>query len=173
MNRLEKASLIQSLKESFANSEASFLVGYKGLSVAQMQMLRREIRSKGGKLKVAKNRLVRRAIGDVDGACDLDSYLKDQLGVVFASDEFTQVAKVLVDFSKGNPAFRLVAGCLDTVVIDTKKISMLAELPSKDVLLAKLCGTLNAPISGVAQVLNMVTLKLLFVLKQVGELKRQ
>ncbi len=169
MNRQEKASLIETLKNDFAQSEASFLVGYKGLSVAQMQELRREVRSKGGKLKIAKNRLVKRAIEDVDGACDLHDHLKDQLGVVFATQEFTQVAKALADFSKKNPAFSLVAGCLDSELIDKDKISILASLPSKDVLLAQVCGTLQAPLSGLANVLNALVLRLLWVLKKVAE----
>jgi len=169
MNRQEKASLVKVLKDDFTNSEASFLVGYKGLSVSQMQILRRDICPKGGKLKIAKNRIVKLAIGEVDGACDLHSYLKDQLGVVFATSEFHQVAKVLVDFSKKNPALSVVVGCLDSEVIDKDKISVLALLPSKDVLLAQLCGTINAPASGIASVMNTVVLKLLCTIKKVSE----
>jgi len=171
MNRQQKESLIATLKDEFAKAEASFLVGYKGLSVAQMQTLRREIRAKGGKLRVAKNRLVKRAIGEVDGVCALESYLQDQLGVVFADQEFTQVAKVLSDFSKDNPALSLVVGCLESELIDKAKISQLASLPSKEVLLAQVCGTLNAPITKLANVLNIMILRLLWTLKQVGEKK--
>lgn len=171
MNRQEKTSLVASLKEDFAKSEAAFLVGYKGLSVAKMQTLRREIRAKGGKLKVAKNRLVRLAVSDVDGVCDLSDHLKDQLGVVFASQEFTQVAKVLTDFSESNPALSLVAGCLESEFIDKEKISLLASLPSKDILLGQLCGTLQAPVSGFASVLNTLVVRLLWTLKQVAEKK--
>jgi len=172
MNRQQKASLIESLKNDFSSSQASFLVGYQGLSVAQMQTLRRAVRSKGGKLKIAKNRLIKRAVGEVDGVCALQVHLKDQLGVVFAADEFTQVAKVLSDFSKENSALSLVAGCLGTELIDKEKISQLAMLPSKDVLLAQLCGTLQAPTTKLAALLNTMVVRLLWTLKQVGEKKQ-
>ena len=172
MNRQEKASLIDSLKDDFKNAQASFLVGYRCLSVPQMQELRRGIRAKGGKLRIAKNRLVKRAVGDVKAACVLDEHLKDQVGVVFAADDFTQVAKVLHDFSKDNPALSLVAGCLDSELLDKTKISRLATLPSKDLLLAQLCGTLKGPITGLANVLNVMILRLLWTLRQVGEKKQ-
>ena len=171
MNRQQKESLIATLKDDFANAQASFLVGYKGLSVAQMQTLRREIRAKGGKLRIAKNRLVKRAVGEVDGACALESYLKDQLGVVFAADEFTEVAKVLSNFSKDNPALSLVVGCLESELIDKAKISQLATLPSKEVLLSQVCGTLQAPTVKFVNLLNVMILRLLWTLKQVGDKK--
>lgn len=172
MNRQQKESLIETLKDDFSGAQASFLIGFQGLSVAQMQTLRREIRAKGGKLKVAKNRLVRRAINELDGVCDLSGHLKNQLGVVFASDAFTDVAKVLADFSKDHPALNLVIGCLESELIDKEKISQLASLPSRDVLLAQVCGTLKAPVSGLANVLNMLMLKLLWTLRQIGEKKQ-
>lgn len=172
MNRQQKTELIDSLKNDFKNSQASFLVGYKGLSVSQMQELRRAIRANGGHLKIAKNRLVKRAIGEVDGVCELESHLKDQLGVVFATNEFTQVAKVLSNFSKENPALSLVVGCLESEIIDENKILQLALLPSRDVLLGQVCATLNAPIAGLARSLNAVILKLLWALKQVSEKKQ-
>jgi len=172
MNREQKAALIESLKNDFRNSEASFLVGYKGLSVGQMQTLRRAVRAKGGKLKVAKNRLVRRAVSEVDGVCALEDHLKEQLGVVFAADEFTQVAKALAEFSKENPALTLVSGCLGAEVIDKAKISQLALLPSADVLLGQLAGTLQAPTTKLAALLNTMVVRLLWTLKQVGDKKQ-
>lgn len=171
MNRKEKTSLIGLLQDDFSNSQAAFLIGYQGLTVAQLQTLRKEVRAQGGKVKVAKNRLVRRAINDLDGISDLSGQLKNQLGVVFAGEGFTNVAKVLVNFSKENAAFSLVAGCLSSELISKEKISQLATLPSKEVLLAQLCGTLNAPISGVVGALNMVVLKPLWALKQVADQK--
>lgn len=172
MNRQKKASLIELLKDDFTKAKASFLVNYKGLSVAQMQTLRREVRAKGGKIRVAKNRLIKRAIDDVDGVCDLESHLKDQLGIVFAADDFTGVAKVLFDFSNEHPALTLVVGCLETELIDKDKISQLASLPSREILLAQLCGTLEAPMLDLANVLNVLVLRLLWTLKQIAEKKQ-
>ncbi len=173
MNREQKSLLIKELSNNFENAEATFLVDYQGLTVAQMQTLRRGLRSKGGQLKIAKNRLVKRAISEVDVVCkELPDYLKKQLGMVFAGKDFTEVAKVLSDFSKENEALSLVVGCLDAQLIDAEKIAKLASLPSKEVLLGKVCGTLQAPIAAVPRVLNSLVLKMLYALKQVEQTKK-
>ena len=88
--------------------------------MAQMQALRREIRAKGGRLKVAKNRLVKRAIDQVDGACDLDEHLKDQLGIVFAADEFTDVVFV-IDKTDDilDPSIDYIFGSLDVMCLNS------------------------------------------------------
>lgn len=172
MNRKEKASLIGLLQDDFSTSQAAFLVGYQGLTVAQMETLRKEVRAKGGKLKVAKNRLVRRAVTDIEGTCELGGQLKNQLGVVFAGEGFTDIAKVLVNFSKENAAFSIVAGCLESELINKEKITRLATLPSKEILLAQMCGTIKAPVSNLVGVLNMIVLKPLFALKQIEAQKQ-
>ncbi|MFC1841628.1 50S ribosomal protein L10 [Candidatus Dependentiae bacterium] len=172
MNRQEKTVVVENLKKDLLSSEAAFLVVYRGLNVEKMQQLRSDLRSKGGFLKVAKARLMKRAVEGEDGICDLSEFFKDQVGVVFAKEEVADVAKVLSDFSKENKALDLVAGYFDSQVVAKDKIAQIASLPPKDVLLAQLCGTLNAPIAGLARVLNMVVLKMLFALKQIGEQKK-
>lgn len=172
MNRQEKASLIGLLQDDFSSSQAAFLVGYQGLTVAQLEKLRKEVRAKGGKLKVAKNRLVRRAITDIDGVCDLGGQLKNQLGVVFAGSGFTDIAKVLVTFSKEHAALNIVAGCLESELINKEKIARLATLPSREILLSQLCGTIKAPISNLVCALNMIVLKPLWALKQIEAQKQ-
>jgi len=172
MNRQQKAIVVEELKKSLLGSKAAFLVGFRGLNVSQMQGLRSDLRSKGGSLKVAKARLMKRA---VDGETDIEQlapFFKDQIGIVFAQEQFSDVAKILSDFSKKNEALNLVAGYLEATVIDKGRISQIASLPPKEVLLAQVCGTLNAPIVGMVRSLNMIILKLLFVLKQVGEKKK-
>jgi large subunit ribosomal protein L10 len=172
MNRLEKASLVGLLQDNFSHSQAAFLVGYQGLTVAQLEVLRREVRAKGGAVKVAKNRLVRRAIADMDGTCELSDHLKNQLGVVFAGTGFTDVAKVLINFSKENGAFSIVAGCLESELLSKEKIVRLAMLPSKEILLAQMCGTIKAPVSNLVSALNMIVLKPLWALKQIEAQKQ-
>ena len=172
LNREQKISLIASLRSDFSSAQASFLVGVKGLSVAQMQILRREICAKGGRLRVAKNRLLKLAIADVDTVCALEGYLKEQVGVVFAADEFTQVAKVLFDFSKSNPALSLVVGCLESGLIDKEKIVLLAALPSKEVLLGRMLGAMQSPTTGLVFVLNGMMLKLMWALKRIADQKK-
>ncbi|MFC1842136.1 50S ribosomal protein L10 [Candidatus Dependentiae bacterium] len=172
MNRQEKELVVEGLKKGLLSSQASFLVVYKGLNVEKMQQLRSDLRSKGGSLKVAKARLMKRAVDGEPGVSGLGDFFKDQIGLVFAEKEVADVAKILSDFSEKNEALELIAGYFDSKVIAKEKISQIASLPSRDVLLAQLCGTLQAPISGLARVLNMVVLKLLFALKQIEKQKK-
>lgn len=153
MNRQQKELVVQLLREQFTQSPASFVVGYKGLTVVQMQELRRKVRASGGSLKVTKARLMKLA---VDSNTEmLKPYFKEQVGIVFANQEATAVAKALYDFSKNHEALQLVAGQFESQLLDKKAIARIAMLPSRDQLLAILCGTLQAPISALARVINM------------------
>lgn len=172
MNRQGKMAVVESLHNDFSQSKAAFVVGFQGLTVAQMKTLRTELRKQGGKFKVAKARLMKRAAQGIEGAQDLTPVLHNQIGLVFATKEAPAVAKVLQDFSKENEALKLIGGCMDTMVLDGNSVIRIASLPPKEVLLAQVCGTLKAPMAGLAGVLNAVTLKLLMTLKQVGEKKQ-
>ncbi len=171
MNREQKATLVASLKDEFSQSKASFLVNFRGLTVEQVQNLRKGLRSKGGNMKVAKARLMKLAAEDMPEAQVMLPFFKEQIGLVFAKEEVSSIAKVLSDFAKDNKALTIVAGSLDQALLDEVAIKKIASLPSKEILLAQLCGTLKAPIASLATVLTMVQLKLLWTLKQIGEKK--
>jgi len=146
MKKQQKQAAIQNLEARFSGSEGAFLVNYQGLSVSQLKKLRFELDSKGGSLKVAKNRLAKIALKDISKCHGLDSLLKGQLAYVFAQGEITSVAKVLTDFAKENDKLKVVAGCSDSKVYDAKTVARLGSLPSREVLLSQLCGVLNAPV---------------------------
>lgn len=157
MNRQEKEHVLKSLQNDFSASNAAFLVGVKGLTVSQLQKLRKDLRPKGGKLKVTKARLMKIAADDVgDGLDVLNPFFKDQIAVVFAGNEPSGIAKVLFDFSKTNTSLKLIAGCFDKQLLNEQSIKQVAQLPSKEVLLAMLCGTLQAPVAQLARVLNIL-----------------
>lgn len=157
MNREEKALVIQDLKESFSGCQASFLVGYRGLTVNQLQILRRKLGENSGNLTVAKARLMKRAVDGVEGYDQMASYFKDQVGLVFADKEPTTIAKVLYDFSKNNGALQLVVGYFDKQVLSSAQIVRIASLPSREVLLAQIAGMLKSPIAGMVNVLHIVS----------------
>jgi large subunit ribosomal protein L10 len=156
MNRQEKSSVISSLKDQFSQGQGSIVVGYKGLTVSQLQILRRGIRQNGGSFKVTKARLMRLAAQDASNAQELVPFFKDQIGVVFTNDQSTAVLKFLHTFAKENEALKVVAGSLESRLFDKATLARLASLPSREVLLAQLCGTLKAPISKLAYVLQEV-----------------
>ncbi len=172
MNRQQKERVVQSLREQFSQSPASFLVEYKGLTVNQLRNLRSQLREQGATFKVAKTRLMRIAVEDLAGSQTLAPYFKEQIGVVFASDQPPAVAKVLHEFSKIHAALALVMGQLDAELLNPEAIKMIATLPSKEVLLANLCGSLKAPIAGLHMVLKIQLIQLVLVLKKIADSKQ-
>ncbi|MCL4380266.1 50S ribosomal protein L10 [Candidatus Dependentiae bacterium] len=147
MNKQQKQEFVLSLRQQFQASPASFLVGYKGLSVADMTTLKKALGKQGATLKVAKMRLVKKAVDGVEGVEQLSPFCENQLGVVFVGQEPNAVAKVLYDFAKEKEKLVIVAGCIERAFVDKEEIVILATLPSREVLLAQLCATLQAPLA--------------------------
>lgn len=171
MNRQQKENVVETLKHDFENSQASFLVGYKGLNVAQVLKLRKQLRQQGGSFKVAKVTLMKRVVKDMPAIEKLTPFFKDQVALVFAHHESPAIAKLLYDFAKENHQLTVLAGCMDSMLLSKETVKILASLPSKEVLLAQVCGTLKSPITGLVYVLNMLILRLMFVLKKIEEKK--
>lgn len=169
MNRQQKEGLVELLRQEFADAQASFLVDYKGLTVGSLHTLRKQLREKNGTFRVAKARLMKRAIDGVDGVDELLQYMHGQVGLVFAADDVAAVAKALHTFVQANEKMKLLAGFVDSRVLNSNNVVRIASLPSKDIMLAQLCGTMKAPINNFAGVLNMLILRLLLVLKQIAE----
>ena len=172
MNRQQKENVVETLRKNFSDSTASFLVGYRGLSVSQLQALRNDLRKHGGTMRVTKARLMKRAVDGVDTVQEMSPYFKDQVALVFSSNEAPAVAKALHSFSKENEALSIVVGCLEDQLLDAQGVVRIASLPSKEVLLAQLLGTLQAPTRGLVMVLNMQVLRLLWTLKAIAENKK-
>jgi len=172
MNRQQKELVVSLLKKNFIASQALFLVKFQGLTVNQMQNLRRTLNKEGGELRVAKARLIKRAVeGNKTKA--LASFCKDQIGVVFVSSEVSAIAKVLYNFSKKQDALRLIVGFLDTQLLNNQEIIRIASLPSKKILLTQVCGAIKAPVANFIMVLRMPIFKFLWILKQLIEKKEK
>lgn len=172
MNRQQKESMVALLQDHFSASTASFVVGVSGLTVAQLESLRGKLRTQGGKLQITKVRLMKRAMLDMDSVSGMDVFLKNQIGLVFAEKEVSSIAKTLSDFAKANEPFKILGGCMESSVLHPEMISMVASLPSREVLLGQLAGTLQAPIANFAVVLNQLMARLAYVLKAVEEKKQ-
>jgi large subunit ribosomal protein L10 len=155
MNREQKNHIIQSLISDFNNSEACFLVGVQGLSVGQVQGLRKKL-TKNAKIRVAKNTLLDIAANDIEGIKELAPHFKKQIALVFVKQEVPAVAKELHTMSKESDKFTLLAGYFDKQVIDQNTIKHIATIPSKEVLIARLCGLLKFPAARLAYALNEI-----------------
>ncbi len=169
MNRQEKSSAIEILKNEFQSNEAAFIVGMQGMTVAQVESLRRGVRTQGGKFQVAKNSLLRLATKDIPSVQKLSPYFKDQVAVIFVSKEASSVAKLICNVSEENEHLKIVAGCYESRVFDQDMVKFLGSLPPKDIMVAQLCGLLKAPIAQHVSVLNQIIARLLYVLKQASE----
>ena len=156
MNRQEKESAIKEVVELFRSSEAAFVVNYKGLPVALMQVLRKALFESGSSFKVTKARLMKIAFKDFQGTEEFSEHFKDQVGLVFVKKDISIVAKKLVTFSGANPALNIVSGYFESRVLDKNKIKFIASLPSREALIAQLAGTLQAPISCFARALQLI-----------------
>lgn len=159
MNRQEKSQVVAALKDQFSQSTGSIIVGYRGLSVNQLQKLRRGIRQNGGTFKVTKARLMKLAAENIETAQPLLPYLKEQVGLVFLDKQDPAIIKYLHTFSKENESFKMVAGSLEAKLVDAATLTRLALLPSREVLLAQVCGILKAPITKLAFVIQEISTK--------------
>lgn len=163
MNRQQKAAVIAQLHDKVAHAAATFVVGYRGLTVSQLHTLRTDLRKVGGEFKVAKARLIKKAVAQI-GSGAFDKYqelLHDQIGIVFADKEAPAVAKTLHNFSKDHAVLTIVAGTFEASFFDKAGVERIALLPGREQLLAQLCGTLNAS-----------AVRLVCVLKKIEELKQ-
>ena len=170
MNRQDKEEIIASLKRDFSSHNASFVVNYSGLNVEQMTKLRNEVRRNGGQLKITKTTLMRRALHDtsVEG---LSPYIKNQIALIFVQEDSTNIAKVLNEFAEKHDQLGIIAGWVFERVFDSKSVKMLASLPSREVLLAQLCATLNAPIAKAVRTLQAIIAKPVHAVQQIKEKK--
>lgn len=171
MNRQEKELVIESLRADFGKSQATFLVGVKGLTVSQLQQLRRNLGAKNGKMRLAKNTLTKIVSEEIPGMSELAPYLKNQIAIVFAMGESPAVAKVLWDIAQENEKVALVIGSFESRIIDKEMIKFLALLPARPILAAQLCAAVQAPLVHHVRLLHRVVVSLLWVLNKAQESK--
>jgi len=152
LERAQKREVVTALHDVFANTGVVVVAHYAGLTVAQMTKLRSEMRSAGGRVKVAKNRLAKLALEGTDakGIADL---LEGPTCLAFSDDPIT-APKIAVKFARANEKFVILGGAMGAAVLDAKGVTSLGDLPSLDELRGKLVGLLEAPASKIARTLN-------------------
>lgn len=173
MNRHQKEAAVAEVRELFSQTQAAFLVNYQGMSVSHLQSLRRALRESNGVFKVTKATLMKKATQEIDGIDKFSVQFKDQVGLVFAKDDISSVAKKLKMFSEQNEALKLLAGFFEARVLSQQEVEYLASLPARDVLLAQVVGTMQAPIASFVRLMNLLIVRLLFVLKAIEEAKAE
>lgn len=149
LSREQKEAVIAEVMDLLSNSKLTVLAQYAGLSVKDMQNLRRAARENGTEIKVVKNRLFRLAASKVESLKDADlSEFSEQLVYAFNSDDEVAPAQVLAKFAKDHDALKMVAGLqADGAVLAGDDVKALAALPSKNELIAQVIATLSAPLN--------------------------
>ncbi|CAG0935123.1 50S ribosomal protein L10 [Geobacter sp.] len=156
MNRQTKQQQVAELHDKLKRAKAVFLADFRGMNVEQATMLRNELRAAAIEYKVAKNTLLELASKETDKE-SLSPHYAGPTAIAFSYDDPVAAAKVLSKFAKTQAnTFKLKAGVLSGKPITVSDIQALADLPSREVLIAKLLGTINAPVANFVGVLAAV-----------------
>jgi large subunit ribosomal protein L10 len=168
--RPEKVAVVEEVKDKFRSSDAVIITEYRGLTVRDLQELRRSLRDAGGEYRVYKNTLVRRATASLD--LELDEHLLGPTALTFVGEkadgtpgDVVTVAKALKTFAKSNPLLVLKGGVLGDSLLDQAAISQLAEVAPREELLARLAGGMAAPMQNFASLLNALPQKFAYALQ--------
>ena len=162
--RAEKVAVVDEVRERLSSSSATLLTEYRGLKVGELAELRRNLRSAGGDFKIYKNTLVRFAVRDL--GIDIDeSVLTGPTAVAFVEGDAAAVAKALRDYSRTNPNLVLKGGVMGTKSLSADDAKALADLPSREVLLAQLAGAFQAPMAKLAGLLQALPRNMAYGLK--------
>lgn len=169
LNQEEKAKSIVAVQEKLKTVKMAIVTEYRGLTVAQMTRLRREIRQASGEYQVIKNTLMRRALKDTSYG-SLDSLLGGPTGWVFGYEDPVTLSKALVKFIEGNGKLTIKGGLLEGEFMDQAKVKVLAQMPSLAELQAKLLSLMQAP---AVQLLRLIQEPGARVVRLLGALRKE
>jgi large subunit ribosomal protein L10 len=170
MARPEKVAIVEEIKERLDSVQGAVIVDYRGLNVAAVTELRKQLRDAGVEFKVLKNTLTRRA-AEEKGLDDLLPLLNGPTAIAFGYNDPVAPAKILNNFARTNPALELKGGLLEGKVLDVNGVKALAELPSREELLAQVVRGMQAPIAGMVNVLQGTIRNFVYALEAVRKQK--
>ena len=152
MARADRQAAVEEIVESFNDSDGAVLTDYRGLTVKQLQDLRRSL-GENANYAVVKNTLAKIAANQV-GISGFDDILTGPTAIAFINGDVVEAAKGLRDFAKANPALIIKGGVLDGNILDAKEVAKLADLESREVLLGKMAGAMLASLSQAVYLFN-------------------
>jgi large subunit ribosomal protein L10 len=162
--RPAKVAVVDEVRERLSSADAALLTEYRGLNVGDISRLRQSVRAAGGSYKIYKNTLVRLAVREI-GLEELVSLLEGPTAIAFVDGDAALVAKALRDFARGNPSLVVKGGVLGTRILTAADAGALAELPSREELLARIAGALAAPMQQFASLLQAVPAKFAYAVQ--------
>jgi len=170
ITRKEKKQVIDELKDKFSKAESAILTDYRGLDVDKISELRARLREENVEYKVVKNTLARIAAKE-SGLDVLEEHLVGPTAIAFSYDDPVAPAKILNKFEKESKIMKVKMGLVEGKLVDYDEIKVLAELPSRDVLIAQTLAGLQSPIAGLVNVLNGPIRELVYTLKAIQDKK--
>ena len=170
MARPEKEAVVKELTDKFSSAKSLVITDYLGLNVAEITELRSKLREAGVEFKVVKNTLATIAANDVEME-EMTEYFSGPTAIAFGEDDAVSPAKILVEFAKDHEVLEIKAGLLNGEIISKDKVESLAEIPSREELLAKAFASMKAPLTGLVNVLQGNIRGLVQVLNQIKEEK--
>jgi len=169
--RADKVAVVDEVRGRLAASDGAVLTEYRGLTVSELATLRRELAAAGGDYKVYKNTLVRLAIADSPQEAVRD-LLVGPTAIAFVQGDVSAVAKALRDFSRGNPNLVIKGGIVGDGLLSASEMTVLADLPPRQTLLAQFAGALSAPMQQLAGLIEALPRNLAYGLSALLEQKR-
>jgi large subunit ribosomal protein L10 len=162
---LFRQRMASSVKEGVSKKTSTFVVSYRGISSAKMNILRKDLKRKKAQVLVSKTSVARIALKEAKYE-DLAGHIEGQMALVLSNADASEVSKVLIKFAKDYTGFIVRGGMLDGVFLTQEQIKTLSDLPSREVLLAKFLATCAAPLTRFSSSLNAKTRDMISILKQ-------
>jgi large subunit ribosomal protein L10 len=166
--RPEKVAVVNEVRDRLSSADAAILTEYRGLNVTEIANLRRSLREAGGEYTIYKNTLVRFAVREL-GLSELEALLVGPTAIAFVDGDAASVAKSLRDFARTNQNLVIKGGILGTTVLSAADTTALADLPSREQLLAQIAGALAAPLQQLAGLLEAIPRSFAYGIRALAE----
>jgi large subunit ribosomal protein L10 len=170
LDRASKEKLLDDYNRGFAKSPNAFVVGYRNMTVPQVDALRAKVRASGGRYQVVKNRLALIAVKDTP-LQPLSEHFQGPTAIAYSGQDAVGLAKVLTEFAKGADILEFRAGLVDGQTVTGADVRAIADLPSREVMIGKLLYLLQTPITRLVRDLAAITQQFVSVLDQVRQQK--
>lgn len=170
MPNAQNKEMLAAIKEDLDGASAMWVVDYRGLTVKEMQQLRRDIREAGSVIKVYKNTLVHLALAEAE-LPTLDDLLEGPSAFVFSGGDVAASAKAVKNFAKANENLEIKGGLMEGAAVSATEVEAIASLPSREELMAKIAGAISGVARGLATSINGVPRGMAQVVKAVADQK--
>ncbi len=172
ITRKKKEQVVSDLKKFFSDSSIVIFTDFKGMGVEKLSRLRTKVRENGGSYVVAKKSLINLALKEekIEGVDVLN--MEGEIAVAFSKEDPVSLTKAIYDFAEEEKRPSMISAVMDDEVLELDRLKRLALIPSREELLTKLVGSLNAPISGLVRTLNGNISGLVYALSAIADSKK-